>query len=246
MKEKLYTIPINDAFARDCECPVCAMYKVLETNAVEYTMGPSYMEDDVRAQTDQSGFCAKHMQMMLAQENSLGLALILKTHIDKTNSEIDKKMRMPSSGGSLFKKAQSNPLLDYIDALNSSCFVCDRIQNTFARYLHTIIVLWKTDETFKKTYRESKGFCTEHMGDLLKEGQKTLSKDQFEEFKRVTTELYLENMKRIAGDLEWFINKFDYRYRDEPWKQSKDAIPRALVKTNGMLVLDEEKKTEEG
>ena len=98
MKEKLYTIPINDAFARDCECPVCAMYKVLETNAVEYTMGPSYMEDDVRAQTDQSGFCAKHMQMMLAQENSLGLALILKTHIDKTNSEIDKKMRMPSSG----------------------------------------------------------------------------------------------------------------------------------------------------
>ena len=29
MKEKLYTIPVNDAFAKDCECPLCAMYKEL-------------------------------------------------------------------------------------------------------------------------------------------------------------------------------------------------------------------------
>ena len=64
MKEQLYTIPVNDAFDKDCECPICAMRKVLETNAVEYTMGPSYMEDDVRMNTDKMGFCREHMNML--------------------------------------------------------------------------------------------------------------------------------------------------------------------------------------
>lgn len=30
MKEKIYTIPVNDAFDKDCECPLCAMYQELE------------------------------------------------------------------------------------------------------------------------------------------------------------------------------------------------------------------------
>ena len=38
MKEKIYTIPVNDAFDKDCECPLCAMYQELENNAVEYTI----------------------------------------------------------------------------------------------------------------------------------------------------------------------------------------------------------------
>ncbi|MFQ7394027.1 MAG: DUF6062 family protein, partial [Lachnospira eligens] len=55
MKEKIYTIPVNDAFSSDCECPICSMYKALEDDAVSYTMGPSYMEDDIRAVTDKKG-----------------------------------------------------------------------------------------------------------------------------------------------------------------------------------------------
>ena len=46
MAEQIYTIPVNDAFDSGCECPVCAMNRELENNAIEYTMGPSYMEDD--------------------------------------------------------------------------------------------------------------------------------------------------------------------------------------------------------
>ena len=52
MAEQLYTIPVNDAFHADCECPLCQMQKTLEEHAIEYTMGPSYMEDDNRAMTD--------------------------------------------------------------------------------------------------------------------------------------------------------------------------------------------------
>ena len=45
-------------------------------------------------------------------------------------------------------------------------------------------------------------------------------------------------MKRVTDDLEWFIDKFDYRHKDEPWKNSKDALPRAITKT----VTDEGKR----
>ena len=48
MKEKIYTVPVNDAFALDSECPICSMFEKLENDAVEYAMGPSYMEDDIR------------------------------------------------------------------------------------------------------------------------------------------------------------------------------------------------------
>ena len=58
MAEQLYTIPVNDAFHADCECPLCQMQKTLEEHAIEYTMGPSYMEDDNRAMTDKMGFCS--------------------------------------------------------------------------------------------------------------------------------------------------------------------------------------------
>ncbi len=56
MKEQLYSIPVNDAFSVDCECPICQIYHKLEKEAVEYTMGPSYMEDDTRSKTDAAGF----------------------------------------------------------------------------------------------------------------------------------------------------------------------------------------------
>lgn len=172
MKEKLYTIPINDAFAMDSECPICAMKTILENNAVEFTMGPSYMEDDIRMETDRMGFCKTHMKMVFDQNNKLGLALVLKTHIDRTNKEIEKRMKMPPKKASFFKKETSNPLTDYIDELNKSCFICDRINNTFERYLHTVVATWKSDAAFRELYAKGKGFCTEHYGDLLKEGSK--------------------------------------------------------------------------
>ena len=60
------------------------MQKTLEEHAIEYTMGPSYMEDDNRAMTDKMGFCSHHIGMLYKEKNRLGLALMLKTHTDKT------------------------------------------------------------------------------------------------------------------------------------------------------------------
>lgn len=93
MKTEIYTIPIQDAFAEESECPVCRMYQKLEENAINYTIGPgaSYMEGDIREQSDEQGFCQKHLEMLYEHPNKLGLAMMLKTHMDKTAKELKKQ-----------------------------------------------------------------------------------------------------------------------------------------------------------
>lgn len=235
MEEKLYTIPVNDAFGVECECPVCAMRKKLEDDAIEYTLGPSYMEDDIRMKTDKMGFCDKHIDDLYHQKNRLGLALILSTHFAKTGKDIEKLSKSPIRSVPLFKKQTENPLTAYVDNLDKSCFICDRINHTFDRYCNTIFYLYRTERDFVSRYEQSKGFCTRHYGMLLKKAPSHLHGDTLDRFVRVTNEIYLENMRRVQGDLEWFIDKFDYRYANEPWKNSKDAIPRAITKTNGLI-----------
>lgn len=237
MKEQLYSIPVNDAFAADCECPVCQMYHKLETDSVEYTMGPSYMEDDTRALTDAKGFCGKHIKMVYDHDNRLGMAWVMKTHFDKTINDIKKVM--PSGPAKLIKKGISDsPLIKYIDNLDNSCFVCDRINNFFDQYVDTIFFLWKKDDEFKEKFKSAKGFCTPHYSLLLKKAAAHLKGDDLESFVGIINDMYITNMERVRDDLAWFINKFDYKYQNEPWYNAKDSVIRSLVKTNG-VILDE-------
>ena len=237
MKEQLYSIPVNDAFAADCECPVCQMYHKLETDSVEYTMGPSYMEDDTRALTDAKGFCGKHIKMVYDQDNRLGMAWVMKTHFDKTINDIKKVM--PSGPAKLIKKGISDsPLIKYIDNLDNSCFVCDRINNFFDQYVDTIFFLWKKDDEFKEKFKSAKGFCTPHYSLLLKKAAAHLKGDDLESFVGIINDMYITNMERVRDDLAWFINKFDYRYQNAPWYNAKESVIRSLVQTNG-VILDE-------
>lgn len=236
LKEKLYTIPVNEAFDTDCECPVCQMKKTLEESAIEFTMGPSYMEDDVRAETDKIGFCSHHLSKLYENQNRLGLALMLKTHMDKTIADIEKlSTKTGKSSSFLKKKSELTPVKTYVNLLDESCYICDKVNNSFNRYILTLFTLYNTEEAFRNKFKKSKGFCTTHYGLLFEEAGNYLGSSTLEEFRKTLTNLYIENMKRVKEDLEWFIDKFDYRYVNEPWKNSKDALIRTMVKTNSIL-----------
>jgi hypothetical protein len=237
LKEKLYTIPVNDAFDADCECPICFMRKILETNAIDFTMGPSYMEDDIREATSRLGFCEKHLEQLYKNQNRLGLALIMKTHMDKIVKDVEKRSgNVKFSSPSLFKKkAEPSAVASYLDELEDQCFVCDKVKGPFERYIVTVFYLYHQEEAFRNKFKASKGFCVKHYKTLYTEAPNNLSGEELNQFIQVLNELFLTNMKRVSDDLEWFINKFDYRYADEPWKNSKDALPRSLQKTNSII-----------
>ena len=238
MKEKLYTIPVNEAFHTDCECPVCVMYQALEKEAIEYTMGPSYMEDDIREMTNKSGFCEKHIKQLYGNQNRLGLALMLSTHIEKMIRDLTPLTKTIPKAPGLLKKKELKPITNYIQKAENSCFVCDHVNKTFNRYLATILYLYRTEKDFQTLFANSKGFCEPHYGKLYEMAGIELSGSTYQNFIQHLNEVYLNNMKRVLEDINWFIDKFDYRYANEPWKNSKDALPRAIQKLNSVVIED--------
>lgn len=238
MAEKLYTIPVNDAFNKNCECAVCEMYKTLEKEALEFTLGPSYMEEDIREMTDEAGFCREHSRKMYEKGNRLGMALMYQTHTWKVIKELEGIK--PETKGGFLKKADNTKLCDYVKKFSQSCFICNKIDNIFNRYLVTIMYLWDRDEEFRDKLKNSKGFCVQHYGLLVEYASKELSGKKQEEFMSTVKTIFIENMKRVKEDLDWFIDKFDYRYKNEPWKNSKDALPRMINKINSINIGEEE------
>ncbi|MBE5938464.1 MAG: hypothetical protein E7265_10600 [Lachnospiraceae bacterium] len=235
MKETLYTIPVNDAFTEDCECPICKMYQDIETDAINFTMGPSYMEDDIRMKTDKTGFCKTHIAKLYGHQNRLGLALMLDTHLRHTIKQFEETKPAKAKAPSLFKKNTENRLA-WLKTINSSCYICERVDKTFDRYVATIFHLFRTDSEFMSKLKKSKGLCSEHFVLLYENASAYLGGNEYSDFINIICEIYIDNLKRVESDLEWFTDKFDYRNADAPWKNSKDALPRTIIKTNSVSV----------
>lgn len=236
MKEKIYTVPVNDAFALDSECPICSMFEKLENDAVEYAMGPSYMEDDIREKTDKIGFCSRHIKKIYEQNNRLGYALVMKTHMDYVIKQIESYSYDKGAGKTLLKKGKEAQVCSYIDELEGKCFVCDKVEDTIERYIDTVFYMYKHDKDFVDKLKSCKGFCTSHYGLLMKRASGKLSGAQYTEFTELITKLYIDNMKRVRDDVAWFINKFDHKYANEPWKNAKDSLVRATLKDTGVNI----------
>ncbi len=241
MKEQLYTIPLNDAVNAHDECPFCFVEREVEQNQLDFVLGSgsSYMVSDIREQTDKAGFCKMHYRKMFLYGNTLGNAWMLKTHLMSMRSEMEKTLNSYTPGKttlkSRFSKSEeiSNPINAWIKGKEESCFICNAFKEAYARYLDTFFVLWKKDPEFVQKIKDSKGFCLSHYGDLCEEADKKLNDKQKAEFYDITKPLMIENMARIQEDVNWLIEKFDYKHTNDPWKESKDANQRAMQKLKG-------------
>lgn len=221
--EQIYTIPVNEAFeasAADhtCGCAICALYKKLEENELDLILGASMMEPDIRIKTNHQGFCRGHYDKMFIRKNRLGMALTMESHLNELSGEL--KDALLSAPGSRAKKR--------IGELENDCYVCARIRFHFDHMIETVAYLWEKDESFRPKLKAQPMFCLPHYRRLLEQGERRLQKKKYAEFAKdcaLVVEPYMEKMKQ---DISWFCKKFDYRYDEEPWYDSKDAVERAI------------------
>ena len=243
MKEHLDTIPVNEAFEKEDECPFCYLERQVEQKAIRYALGPSasYMEPDVRAATDAMGFCRQHYKKMYDYGNSLGNALMMQTYYVGMRRELDAQITnfiTPEKKKLFGKKPEGElPLLQWLRQKNSTCFLCNKINYNMNRYYATYFHLIK-DEEFRKKAEAGKGFCLHHFEKLLEVAQEKLPNGQMDWFYSTVLTQMQQNLSRVHGDLDWFIEKFDYRNASAPWKNSKDAVSRSMQKLKGLNPAD--------
>lgn len=253
MKEKIYTIPVTDAFKEDCECSLCLLEKRFEDENIEYFLGPSLMEPDCRMETNTHGFCKRHFEMLFnSKKNMLGLGLVLETHIDLQNQKLKK---LAADNQNILQKEAATPfiknlagkltskqsgtekylkeLIAELDRIENDCTLCSKLKFTMDRYIDVILYLWFKESEFRNTFNNKKGFCVKHFKQLLEGALKYLDNREAALFTANLTELQLKHMVRIQEEVSWFTKKFDYRNNDAPWGNSKDAVQRSIQKLVG-------------
>ncbi len=242
MKERIYTIPVNDAFGKECDCPLCELEEQTTSELLNYYMGPSMMESDVRMTTNEKGFCSSHMSAMYnMQENRLALGLILHTHLDDICRDIDHKLQrssvQPAKGKIFSSRGDIRPgllrLAGRIEKRISDCVLCDRLAYTMDRYVDVILWQYFEESEFRKRFSAVKGFCLPHTAMLLRGCVKYLSSAQAASFVSVLAEIQHSSLETLCRDIEWFTLKFDYKNNDKSWGNSKDALPRTIRKLHG-------------
>ena len=220
MKEHIYTIPINEAFEQDGGCPLCRLKKTLEENEIERITGAAMMEPSVRVKTNEQGFCFKHFEMIANNGRRHPAALILQSHLEEISAALQKK-----KGAALAK---------YIKELDGDCYICRRLDASFSAVCENLVWLYDNDEKFADKFRKS-GLCFSHAASLLSEAEKALGKKKFQYFCDDVSKILLKETCGIREDVDWFCKKFDYRYKDESWKNSRDSIERAVGLLTGNL-----------
>ena len=229
--EKIYTIPVNEAFdaSRDdhaCGCPFCTLYNKLEENELELILGASMMEPDTRIKTNEQGFCKTHYDMMFTRKNRLGMALMLESHLNKLRDDTNGK------GLAALKGVGVEPM-KRLGELEGTCYVCTRIEFSFTKMMETAVLLWDQDGDFREKLRAQPYICLPHYRMFVEYARRGLPKKHFPDFYKDVSTVVNTYFDELREDVSWFCKKFDYRYDSEPWGNAKDAVERAIKFTSG-------------
>ncbi len=221
MREHIYTIPVTEAFETHKDrCPFCALIEKLEKDELEIILGASMMEPDIRQETNEKGFCDDHFKKMFVMKNKLQLALMLESHLESLKKEI--------KTGGIFSKDIGAKSVDRIGKLNEQCYICERIDDKFSKMLSTAAKLFNEEKDFRNSFNEVKYFCLPHYRQLLQIGKKALFKEEYSELVKAANQKVTAYLDSLKDDVSLFCKKFDYRFDDLPWGNSRDSVERSI------------------
>ncbi len=239
MKETIYTIPVNEVYETDCECPLCELEKRLEREAVEYSLGAAMMEPDFRLISNEKGYCKSHYEQMFKSPNKLQLALVLDTHLLEVQKKLDAMPEIKEKKAFSKKDTSVDDILATLDKITSGCLICDKVNDTMERYIDVLLYMWATDDAFRQKFNSSKGVCLKHFKMLVCGTKSSLKAAKAREFINALIALEKKEAERIQEDIHKFTLKFDYRNTDMPWGTAKDAPLRTIEKLSGYMKSEE-------
>lgn len=100
MNYHIDTIPVWDAIKQNTSCLMCTLRETVQNKSIEFFLGASVMEPDIRIKVNEQGFCAEHQKMLFAQKNRLGHALLMLSHTETVKESMNKVIRKAKSNAS--------------------------------------------------------------------------------------------------------------------------------------------------
>ncbi len=241
MEYHLDTIPVIDAVKEDDECLLCVIQKKTDKLYSEAFLGGSVMAPETRVQVNEHGFCPRHFHVLYEGKNRLGLALMTQTYMRETVRQIKHKEKtLPLNakkkifGGKSGSEAeQFKQFCEWVENKHSDCMVCKKVNEAMDRYVFTMLHLFKTSEEFRHKLEDSRGLCINHLKRSVEIATETKGAGFAAEWLRFILPIEYRAFERLDGELDWFVKKFDYRYREEPWGTAEDSLVRTLQKMVG-------------
>lgn len=243
MKEQIYTIPVNEIYDKDCECPLCELEKRIEKECIDYALGAAMMEPDYRIESNELGYCNKHYEKMFEQPNKLSLALVLDTHMMEVRKKLAEHTKtitnLKNQKSGLFRKTGakelSKKLYEASKKITCDCLICKKVNFTMDRYTDVILYMWSTNDEFKMKFDKSNGFCLKHFGDVCKMIPKAMSDSEAAKFLPCLFKKESKLLDALQEDIHKFTLKFDYRNKDMPWGTAQNSPIRSINTLSGTI-----------
>ncbi len=242
MKQEIHTAPVMEAFQSEGECPFCFLHRDAEQRAIRFFAGPSasYMEPEIREITNELGFCDDHMKKLYDYGNMLGAALMVQTHYADILEELQAQLEdleLPKKRLFPRKKEENTPYWQRLQHRSAQCAICRQVEDGMDRQYRVFFTLLKEEE-FCRVLENCKGFCVPHFAQMLQRAEKQLPQSKAKWFYPTVYRVMEQNLLRVKEDLDWFVEKHDYRHADADWKNSRDALKRAMQKLSGIYPAD--------
>ena len=204
-----------DAFSEP-GCPVCrlalrSIERFIASTNRDLVNTPDVWNEIMASQ----GFCNLHAQQWLSTAHPLGTAFIYEALLERIGKEIERQK--PGKGGGLRSRlGAGNP-----SALmpEKRCLVCLHREEQEALLIATLLKGFG-ETSFRTLYQRSPGLCVPHL-------RTALGAANGEVFDLLRNHA-LNEQARLRDQLKEIIRKHDYRYRDEPIGEERDATERAV------------------
>lgn len=211
-------------------CPVCRLVERDTGRYLDNLLWENVNDPGMRREIRRAlGFCREHSRMLVSRPGaSLGLAIIARD-VWAEIQHATEAVRLPAP------KARQTRTGDIATGLlarlnpQGECPACVYARAMEDLYLDVLLERLLGEDGLLAAYQASEGLCLPHFRQALARVRDGAVYAALVESQRAIGQ-------RLMAELDEFIRKNDYRFRDEPWGRERDAWLRALNALVGGLV----------
>ncbi len=197
-------------------CPICHYGRLAGRKYLDGVMYESVNDFGLRERLVKNmGFCAFHSQEMLTFPGAkLGAAIIEQAMLKEALRRVH---GTAAARNSLFSRGNNTPATSVPD--RNSCPACQHEQAAERRAIEELIAHW--DDEWEALLEKSGGLCFNHLMQALRRAPKARG--------RTLKTMHERLWQDTIAQLDEFIRKQDYRFRDEAISEEEGIASRRTI-----------------